>query len=234
MTEEWLTRRLHVVDERVEPDPAFATDLYAALVAELHPERTAGPRRSTRPRAGSRGKRRRWPGLLLVAAAVISGAALVGAAAGGFIERNQSTDATAPVAPHVCDLITPSELGLILGATMRLTVPESTVASSTSVSSSCAYEGDVGKTPRPDVVLTLTRYGSHDAAQAQIGPGIRDYRAVPALGDAAAFYLNPPFPQLLVLRHEDVLSISSVFNGAANTVDPAQMEEIARIILSRL
>jgi hypothetical protein len=237
MTDEWLTRRLSVVNERVEPDPEFAEDLYLELAAELRLETGAGAKRGVPTRSTSRARRRIGPGLLLVAAIALATAAALGAGVGAFIDRNRPGEATALLPPHICDLIDPREIAAIIGEAVWLVAPESTVTSPASTTRSCVYRYGVvvpDRTFGSDITLSVSRYATPAAARDALGPGISPSSAAPPVGDATAFYMATPEQRLVVLRGLDMLLVGAWSSGAARGIARAQMEEIARRIVSRL
>ena len=119
---------------------------------------------------------------------------------------------------------------------MTLTVPEVSETTSSYTASSCVYEYRPVRagSPTPNVLLSITRYPDRDVARAQIGAGINDVRAVPGLGDAAAFYFNPPTTGLYVLRGSEVINVGGMMAAVVDPINAEQMKAIARIILSRL
>jgi hypothetical protein len=229
MNDDWLDRRLRVVDERVSPDPSFATHLYGELTSELGLDGRVHPRTAPTGRAPGRSRpARRW--WLLLVAAVLVGAVATAAVVGGLVLRHPSTDALIGPAPHVCALISPSELSAVVGAPATLTVPESASSSSAFSATSCVYEFKVDAAITPNVILSITRYAGPSEARAQLQPGIVAHGLITGLGDAATYVVPGPATGVMVLAGSDVLLVG----GIGSSVDLAQAEAIARIILGRL
>jgi hypothetical protein len=242
MADEWLIRRLQVLDDPVTPDPTFGDELYGKLLVELGLDAPARLDRVATGQVKARNQSRR-PGFLLVAALVIVGTAAAAVGAGGLINRGLLDIAQAAEAPHVCELITPKEIAAIVGFPVTLTVPE--FSSSTGIASirSCVYEYDAktnGAGQSPNVVLAIARYADENVARTQMGPGPGgDYGRTSGLGEAVLYYAAGQV-ELLVLRRldvasgGDVVSVGGSIGGVTNAITPDEMEAIARIILARL
>jgi hypothetical protein len=230
MNDDWLNRRLRVVDEPVMPEPRFADDLYAELASDLGLAIPVGSRPQAPDRTRSGRRSRRWLGLLLVAAVVVGGGVAAAAGVGGFLHRTPVDETLVDPLPHVCALITQSEISAIVGAPAILTVPESSSTTATYSVSSCVYEYDVSAGSASDVILSITRYADPSAARAQIQAGILAHGLIPGLGDAATYVVPGPFSGLLVLKGADVLSIGGL--TPVNGLD--QMEAMAQIIVPKL
>jgi hypothetical protein len=235
MNDEWLAGRLGIAEQRLEPDPDFAERLYGLVVAELGLDTAAVP---VRQRARVRPTRRRaWLGLLLVATVGMVAAGAVAVGAGAFIQRAPD-DVSAQQAPHVCQLISATEITAIVGAPVTLTDPEVATSTATTSSTSCEYTYlSPAANQTNQVTLSITRYHDATLAQAQIGPGPAVQLSLPGLGDGAVLYLSSTRRDLFVLHGTDVVSVGAPFSNLsilANAIDPAEMEGVARIILGRL
>jgi hypothetical protein len=137
--------------------------------------------------------------------------------------------------PRICELVTPAELGAIVGAAATLTDPEVTVTGPGLGGWSCGYDFPpaYANAAKRHLVLSMTRYDNPAAARRLVDTGPTG-STVAGLGDAAAAFVCCGNEQLNVLVGSDVLTINFDISTANAMVPTPTLEAIAQAVLAHL